>query len=309
MGLQQSIIQAPPLQEGDQVGIISTARKIDLATLEPAIKLLEGWGLNVVLGTHLFKEDNQFAGTIKERSKDLQCMIDNPNIKGIICARGGYGSIQVIDLVDFSTLQRQPKWIAGYSDVTVLHSHLHQLGIASLHSSMPVNFSKNTAKSLESLQQALFGEELHYTIPTQSYNRKGSAQGIVVGGNLSILYSLMASPSDINTDGKILFLEDLDEYLYHLDRMLMNLKRSGKLKHLAGLVVGGMSDMNDNAIPFGKTAKEIIQSAVSEYSYPVCFDFPAGHLEDNRCIPLGLQAKLIVDKTVSLSYGATQSVR
>lgn len=306
MRLQQSIIQAPPLQKGDQVGIISTARKIDLDSLQAAIKLLESWGLKVILGTNLFEEDHQFAGTVAQRCMDLQAMIDNPNIKGIICARGGYGTVQLIDQIDFSSLHKQAKWIAGYSDVTVLHAHLHQLGIASLHSSMPINFAQNTSESLESLGDALFGRDLHYSIPSHPFNREGIARGPLIGGNLSILYSLMGSPSDMNTDGKILFLEDLDEYLYHVDRMMMNLKRSNKLKNLAGLIVGGMSDMNDNTIPFGKTAKEIIRAAVSEYNYPVCFDFPAGHIDDNRCLPLGLEAKLIVAETVSLSYGSTQ---
>ena len=231
-----------------------------------------------------------------QRSADLQQMIDNPDIKAIICARGGYGTVRILDLIDFSDLKANPKWIAGYSDVTALHSTLHNLNITSLHSTMPINFSDNTKNSLESLKQTLFGNLISYNFPRHELNRIGHTKGKVVGGNLSVIYSLLGSNTDINTDGKILFLEDLDEYLYHIDRMMMNLKRNGKLSKLAGLIIGGMSDMNDNTIPFGKSAMEIIAESVSEYDYPVAFNFPAGHIDNNNTIILGQNANLTIDR-------------
>ena len=290
------------LNIGDKIGIISTARKISLEELKPSIKLLEEWGLKVVFGKNLFEEDNQFSGTVSQRSSDLQSMIDDDSIKAILCARGGYGTVQIIDKVDFSHLIKNPKWIIGYSDVTVLHSHLHQLGITSLHATMPINFEKNTPKALESLKSALFGLGDLTEINHHHFNRFGKVEGEIIGGNLSILYSLLGSGSDINTDGKILFIEDLDEYLYHVDRMMMNLKRNGKLNNLKALIIGGMSDMNDNTIPFGKTAEEIILEYIKEFDFPVCFNFPAGHLDDNRCVRFGVKSVLEVNKNgVSLS--------
>ena len=293
---KQSIIRPSALQKGDQIGIISTARKISKKELKFAKNTLEYWGLKVVFGNNLFQEYNQFAGSDLQRSADLQQMIDNPDIKAIICARGGYGTVRILDLIDFSDLKANPKWIAGYSDVTALHSTLHNLNITSLHSTMPINFSDNTKTSLESLKQTLFGNLISYNFPRHKLNRIGHTKGKVVGGNLSIIYSLLGSNTDINTDGKILFLEDLDEYLYHVDRMMMNLKRNGKLSKLAGLIVGGMSNMNDNTIPFGKSAIEIIAESVSEYDYPVAFNFPAGHIDNNNTIILGQNANLTIDR-------------
>ena len=284
------------LNIGDKIGIISTARKISLEELKPSIKLLEEWGLKVVFGKNLFEEDNQFSGTVTQRSSDLQSMIDDDSIKAILCARGGYGTVQIIDKVDFSHLIKNPKWIIGYSDVTVLHSHLHQLGITSLHATMPINFEKNTPKALESLKSALFGLGNLTEIDHHHFNRFGKVEGEIVGGNLSILYSLLGSDSDINTDGKILFIEDLDEYLYHIDRIMMNLKRNGKLKNLKALIIGGMSDMNDNTIPFGKTAEEIILEYIKEFDFPVCFNFPAGHLDDNRTLVFGKECILEINE-------------
>ena len=307
--IQQSKIVPPALKTGDKIGIISTARKINLEELMPALSILKSWGLNPVLGKHLFEEHHQFSGTDTQRASDLQHMIDDPDIKTILCARGGYGTVKIIDKVDFSKLTKNPKWIAGYSDVTVLHSHLNKLGIASLHCSMPINFSTNTEAALKSLQTALFGKEITCQIPGHPLNKTGFSKGEIVGGNLSILYSLLGSESDIITVGKILFLEDLDEYLYHIDRMIMNLKRNGKLSNLAGLIIGGMSDMNDNTIQFGKTAEEIISEAVFEYDYPVCFNFPAGHLIDNQALVLGREINLTVETSTTLSYGKTQSIR
>ena len=287
---------------GDKIGIISTARKITIQELNPAIKTLESWGLKVVLGINLFKEEDQFSGTVEQRTADFQSMIDNENIKAILCARGGYGTVQIIDEIDFSNMIKIPKWIIGYSDVTVLHSHLNNLGIASLHATMPINFEKNTKESLDSLKNALFGNMKSTTCKVHSFNKLGIAEAEVVGGNLSILYSLLGSDSDVNTDGKILFIEDLDEYLYHIDRMMMSLKRNGIFTKLKGLIVGGMSDMNDNAIPFGKTAKEIILEYTEVYDFPICFGFPAGHLTDNRCVRLGTSSLLEINENFVSFY-------
>jgi muramoyltetrapeptide carboxypeptidase len=284
------------LKIGDKIGIISPARKITLNELDPAIKTIESWELKVELGSNLFEVDNQFSGTIEQRSTDLQTMIDDDSIKAILCARGGYGTVQIIDNIDFSKLKNNPKWIVGYSDVTVLHSHLNKLGIASLHATMPINFKTNAKESLASLKNGLFGNENNILCGPHPFNKFGKVEAEVVGGNLSILYSLLGSNSDVDTDGKILFIEDLDEYLYHIDRMMMNLKRNGKFTKLKGLVVGSMSDMNDNTIPFGKTAEEIILEYIKEFDFPVCFNFPAGHLDDNRTLVFGKECTLEINE-------------
>jgi len=284
------------LKIGDKIGIISPARKITLNELDPAIKTIESWKLKVELGSNLFEVDNQFSGTIEQRSTDLQTMIDDDSIKAILCARGGYGTVQIIDNIDFSKLKNNPKWIVGYSDVTVLHSHLNKLGIASLHATMPINFKTNAKESLASLKNGLFGNENNILCGPHPFNKFGKVEAEVVGGNLSILYSLLGSNSDVDTDGKILFIEDLDEYLYHIDRMMMNLKRNGKFTKLKGIVVGGMSDMNDNTIPFGKTAEEIILEYIKEFDFPVCFNFPAGHLDDNRTLVFGKECTLEINE-------------
>jgi muramoyltetrapeptide carboxypeptidase len=288
-----SLLQPAYLKEGDTVAIVATARKISEEEVQPAVDILKNWGLNVITGKNLFNQYNQFAGTDEERAADLQAALNDETVKAIIVARGGYGTVRIIDKIDFSAFKKNPKWLVGYSDVTVLHSHLHSLGIQSIHATMPINFIKN-AEATKSLQNALFGRKINYTTPASPMNKTGSARGELIGGNLSLLYSLLASNSDIYTKDKILFIEDLDEYLYHIDRMMMALKRSGKLSQLAGLIVGGMSDMKDNTIPFGKTAEEIIYDAVKEYNYPVCFHFPTGHIEKNMAIKMGCETHLII---------------
>tara|TARA_B100001057_G_scaffold485604_1_gene565534 strand:- start:373 stop:1296 length:924 start_codon:yes stop_codon:yes gene_type:complete len=303
MNKKQTSLSIPAyLKEGDKIGLISTARKISVDELQEAIKCIKSWGLNVVLGENLFNNYHQFSGQDDERTKDLQSMLNNQDIKAILCVRGGYGTVRIIDEIDFSQFQKSPKWLAGFSDITVLHSHIHKLNVATLHSTMPISFSSNTSEAVMSLKNALLGKHLNIKIDHHPLHRFGKAKGKIVGGNLSILYSLVGSPSDLNTDGKILFIEDLDEYLYHIDRMMMNLKRSGKLSNLKGLIVGGMTKMNDNTISFGKDAESIIKDAVSEYKYPVCFGFPAGHIKDNRALKLGVIAELKVDKQSSLIY-------
>lgn len=291
------------LKKGDKIGIIAPARKVSKEEMQPAIGRLRSWGLKVVTGKNLFKENNQFSGTDAQRAEDLQTLLDDTSVKAIISARGGYGTLRIVDKINFKKFKKNPKWVIGYSDITVLHSHIHNLGIETLHATMPINFNKN-AEATESLRKALFGEKLVYQTQNHPLNRtiKYTVEGEVVGGNLSLLYALCGSTSDIDTKGKILFIEDLDEYLYHIDRMMLNLKRSGKLSHLKAIVVGGMTDMKDNAIPFGKTAEEIILDAVKEYKYPVCFDFPAGHIDTNFALYFGKKAKLKMAERVELSF-------
>ena len=288
------------LQKGDTVAIVSTARKVSKKELIPALAILKNWGLNVVLGNSIEAEEHQFAGNDNLRASDFQEMLDNPKIKAIWCARGGYGTIRMIDLLDFSNFKNNLKWIIGYSDVTVLHSHLHQLGFETLHAQMPVSIETKTAACVQTLKNSLFGNNTTITIPSEVSNVTGNAKGVLVGGNLSMLYSLCGSSSSISTKGKILFIEDLDEYLYHIDRMLQNLKRNGMLDQLEGLIIGGMTQMHDNDIPFGQSSEEIILSICNDYNYPIVFNFPAGHIKDNRALILGRKAELIISKTETI---------
>lgn len=291
-----------PLKRGDTIGLVSTARKISKKELKPAVELLESWKLKVVFAPHLFEEEHQFAGSDEQRLADLQGFIDNPEIKAILCVRGGYGTVRIIDELNFLALAENPKWIGGYSDGTVLLNKLRRIGIECLHSSMPVNFEGNTKKSLDSIRQVLFNEPLEYKIPTHSFNRKGEARGRLTGGNLSMLYSQLGSPTALNTEGEILFIEDVDEYLYHIDRMMHALKRAGYFKQVSAVVVGSMSSMRDNTIPFGHTAEEIIRDVLSPYNFPLCFGFPAGHQKDNRALIFGRRAKLVVGNEVHLTF-------
>ncbi len=288
------------LSKGDTIAIAAPARKISLEELQPAIDLFERWGLKVVFAENLFKSHHQYAGTDNERIEGMNQLLNNPNVKAIISARGGYGTVRIVDGLDFSKFMENPKWIAGYSDITVLHSDIHsELGVETLHCSMPINFAENTSDAIESMRKALFGEALNYEVEAHEYNKTGFASGELVGGNLSVLYSLSGSFSDINTDGKILFIEDLEEYLYHIDRMIIQLKRSKKFWSLSGLIIGAMNKMNDNAIPFGKQAYEIIAEHVAEYDFPVCYGFPAGHIDDNRTLIMGRKITLeVADKTI-----------
>ncbi len=291
---QKKMIFPPNLKQGDTVAIVATARKNIEDNLGPAISWLKKWGLNVVIGKSIGLDYHQLAGTDEQRAVDLQTQLDNPNIKAIWCVRGGYGTVRVIDRLDFTKFKQNPKWIIGFSDVTVLHSHLNTMGYASIHAIMPVS-SKASEEAKETLRKALFGEPISYTLPCEHLNKFGVAKGELVGGNLSILYSLFGSPSAIDCSDKILFIEDLDEYLYHIDRMMMNLKRNGCLESLKGIIVGGMTKMRDNEVPWGKNAEQIIDDITKEYNIPVIYNFPAGHLADNRALILGKQVRIEVN--------------
>jgi muramoyltetrapeptide carboxypeptidase len=285
----------PPLQTSDQVAIIATARYISKAEIQPALDLLKNWGLKPVLGSSIGLQEHQFAGSDLERAKDFQNQLDHPHIKAIWCARGGYGSVRIIDHIDFSCLKKQPKWIIGYSDVTAIHLHLQSLSFASLHAQMAHGIETKSSSTLTQLQKVVFGENAG--ISSQNIHplqKNGTASGEIIGGNLSVLYSLVGSSSTPSFEGKILFLEDLDEYLYHIDRMMQNLKRSGLLSQISGLIVGGMTNMKDNAVPFGKTAEEIIFEVVKDLNIPIAFNFPAGHAETNLPLIFGETAHLSV---------------
>lgn len=290
-----SVIIPKNLSKGDLICIVSTARFVDKEFIQLAIEKLSGYGFRVEAGKNLFKKEGQFAGSDAERLADINDAIHNPDCRAILCARGGYGTVRIIDKIDLEALDKDPKWIAGYSDITATLNHIYtQANLAGLHSTMPVDFHKNTPESFETMVGAFSGTALSYTAPSHPFNREGRAEGHMIGGNLSMLYSLQGSATQLDTAGKVLFLEDLDEYLYHIDRMMVALKRSGMLKNLAGLIIGGMTDMNDNIIPFGKTAEEIIREHVADFDFPVCFNFPSGHQDDNRAWVHGKKIRLTV---------------
>ncbi|MBN2614816.1 MAG: LD-carboxypeptidase [Bacteroidales bacterium] len=297
-----SYIQPSFLKPGDVIGLIAPARKISEPEVKKAVQIIQVHGYKVLFGKNLFGSYGSFSGTDSERSADLKSMIENPEVKAILSVRGGYGCVRIVDSIPFELIRNHSKWLIGYSDLTVLHSELHRLGVQSLHASMPINFPENTPEALHSLFHALEGSLPSYKWNTHPLNRKGKATGVLTGGNISVLYSLLGSDTFPDTENKILFLEDLDEYLYHIDRMMQAFKRAGKLNRLSGLLVGGLTDMHDNTVPFGKNAEEIIRESTDEYNYPVAFDFPAGHLKDNRALVLGHSVTLDVAAVSTLNF-------
>ncbi len=291
------------LKAGDTVAIVCTARKFFPEDAKPAIDLLESWGLKVKLGNTIGLDNFQLGGTDTERAADFQAQLDDEKVKAIWCARGGYGTVRIIDSIDFTKFKKHPKWIMGFSDVTVLHSQLNIERVASLHSIMPFTVPNAPEEVKETLRKALFGETISYSIPSKSYDVKGTASGELVGGNISILYSLLGSKSAIDTKDKILFIEDLDEYLYHIDRMMYNLKRNGYFENVKGIIVGSMADMHDNEIPFGQNEVQIITEIAKENRIPIAFQFPAGHQSDNRTLILGKQLDFEVnEKEIKLKF-------
>lgn len=295
------------LQPGDRIRIVAPARKISLGELEPALRQIEAWGFEPFYTEALFASENQFAGSDEVRARDFQAALNDPLCKAILCARGGYGSVRIIDRLDFSGFRKAPKWIVGYSDITVFHSAVQAWGIASLHGSMPINFPSNSMASLNSLLSALRGEAYSIGAPAHAFNTQGRVKAKLAGGNISMLYSLLGSAQALDLKGRILFLEDLDEYLYHLDRMMYNLGRNGYLQGLAGIVVGSLADMNDNRIPFGETAEEILARHFKNLEIPIAFGMPAGHLSDNQALIFGLETELEVDSQQTLIRFADES--
>ena len=298
------------LHKGDLVSLVATAKSFDKTLIASARKTLESWGLRVIEGKNLYAVQNQFAGSDAQRTEDLQSALDNENIKAIFCVRGGYGTSRIIDEIDFSLFLLNPKWVIGFSDITVLHGHLDRLGIESMHAIMPVQFARQEYKvSLEELKKSVFGKPVGYTFPSDKINRSGIIEAEVTGGNLTILHTTLLTKSFPNLKNKILFIEDVGENLYHIDRMMVHFKRVGILKELAGLVVGHFTDMKDGEISFGKNANEIIADSVANYSYPVCYNFPSGHESPNMPLIFGRKARLIVDiKNSSLHFSGYNSV-
>ncbi len=297
------IKQPPLLKKGDTIAILAPAGilKNKEAVIEKATTIAKSWGLHVVLGKHLFTQNNHFAGTDAQRTEDFQKALDNQTIKAIWTARGGYGSVRILDKLDFTMFKKHPKWIIGYSDITAFHSHIHNLGFASLHATMPINFEteKDISITLETLKNALFGGPFGYKIPASEYNRLGTTSGVLVGGNLSILASMLSSKSEISTDHKILFIEEIGEYKYSIDRMLQSLKRAGYFENCKGLIVGDISNIKTNNPTWGTSVEELILDVVKEYHFPVIFDFPAGHEPINKAIVFGRKVVLIAEKKSS----------
>lgn len=295
------------LSSGSKIALVAPARKVTLDDIAFAIEYIKNKGFVPVYDERLFLADNQFAGNDEERAAIIQSYLDSPVIDAIMCVRGGYGTIRIIDKLCFDRFIQKPKWIVGYSDITVLHAKLQSIGVESLHATMPINFSDNSSQSLDSLFDTLCGKSLSYKVAADKNNICGEAEGELVGGNISVLYSMLGSNIFPDTKDKILFLEDLDEYLYHIDRMMMALERAGALDNIRGLVVGGLTKMHDNTIPFGMTAEEIILERVSNRNIPVCLNFPAGHIDDNRALIFGRKVRLCCDTTsASLDFLAAQ---
>jgi len=303
----KSRIEPAHLKKGDTILIIAPAGKIkNEESIIAGVKLAKKWSLVVVYGEHLFSEHNSFSGTDKERSNDLQKGLDNPNIKAIWNARGGYGLVRIIDDLDFTKFKKHPKWIIGYSDITVLHNKIHKLGYQTIHGQMPatIEAGNNTQKeSINTLYKSLFGEKLKYKLSSSKHNRTGQSSGPIVGGNLSIVYSMLGSDTSLDTTGKILFLEDVSEPLYNIDRMMISLKRAGYFKNCVGLIIGNFKLRKNNGNPFGKTVAEIVLEAVEGTDFPIIFNFPAGHIDDNRSLILGANIALkVTDNKTKITY-------
>ena len=289
------MILPPYLVKGDKIAIVSPARKISVEELSPALEQIRNWGFEPVLGKNVYCISDQFAGTDEQRLSDMQWALNDNSISAILASRGGYGCLRLIDKLDFTQFINKPKWIVGYSDLTVFHSHINkQYNVATIHATMPINFAKDKG-STNSILNALTGIANSYNFSREGSKIAGEVNGIVVGGNLSLLYAMQGSSSDIDTKGKLLFIEDLDEHLYHIDRMMVSLKRSGKLSNLKALLVGSFTEMKDSDIPFGKSAKEIVLDAVKECNYPVFFNFPSGHQDLNCAIVFGKESSITIN--------------
>jgi len=291
------------LKKGDKVAIVCPAWKVD-DNLQDAVNLLNSWGLEVVLGKTVHSSYRQYAGSDELRAEDFQRMLDDDSVKAVFAARGGYGCVRMIDQVDFTNFAAKPKWIVGFSDITVIHSHIHALyGIPTIHGQMPITIPDATKESLLSLQDTLFGKKALYEYKSESEQVIGEAHGVLIGGNLALLVNVLGSISDMNYDNKILFIEDVGEFYYSIDRMLWTLKRAGKLSKLKGLIIGGFTSLKDNKVPFGMSMVELVKEIAGEYGYPIAFDFPAGHIDNNYTLIFGREATLTVgENKVILTY-------
>ncbi len=291
------------LKPGSKIAIAAPARMVTPDEMQFAINWLKEKGFVPVYDERLFAQHYIFAGDDNFRAAVFQHYLDDEDIEAIWIARGGYGSIRVIDKLDFTQFLQHPKWIIGFSDGTVFHGKLNRLGVPSLHAAMPFYFENKTPEAKHALFDALLGKPLQYEFPSHPLNKNGVMEGEIVGGNLSVLYGMMGSNTFPELDGKILFIEEVDEYIYHIDRMMHALKRAGKLENLKGLIVGGLTQIKDNSHPFGMTAEQVIAEAVVEYNYPVCFGFPAGHFDDNKPLFFGLKSRIEVTEASSVFLG------
>ena len=287
------------LNPGDLIEILAPAKSIEKMHVDDAIKILKAMGFSVRVSKYCLGSYNYFSGTISERLSDFQNAIDDDEVKAILCARGGYGCVQIVDKIQWANMLRNPKWIIGFSDVSVFHQKLWGMGLKSIHGTMPLNFSDNSVESLSTLKNALTTNSYSIKSKQTKHDKAGSAKAILIGGNLSILYSLLGTDDHVDYNNSILFIEDLSEPIYHLDRMLYALSKAGVLSRIKGLVVGGMTDMTDTAVPFGMVYEEVILSHFEYRNIPLCFNFPAGHINDNRAIIIGSEAELNVSSTGS----------
>jgi len=292
------MIIPPYLQKGSTIGITCPAGAVNSEEMQPMFAQLEAWGFNLKIGKTIGTSFNKFSATDADRLADLQSMLDDDAIEAVFFGRGGYGVVRILDQIDFTQFKQKPKWLLGYSDITAFHSHLNnQMKISSIHAHMGGGYKPNDfdALSTQSIFDVITGKPIHYVIPAHAMNRVGVAKGELIGGNLALLSDLVGTDSDIHTQGKILFIEDIGEYKYNIDRMLWQLLRAGKLSQLAGLIVGGFTDTQDNPVPFGMTEYEIVWEKIKDFSYPVCFDFPVGHQARNMALKVGMQYQLAVE--------------
>jgi muramoyltetrapeptide carboxypeptidase len=302
--MTSELIQPPYLKAGDTVAIVAPSGllKNREREVQQAVDLLKSWGLHAIVGKHVFSTSNHFAGTDAQRCEDFQKAMDDPKISAIWCARGGYGTVRILDQLNYKKFKESPKWIIGYSDITALHNQVHNEGFESIHAIMCVSLTKDLSEiesSIESFKSALFGEPVDYDLSYSPYNRVGEASGQLVGGNLTILHTMLGSKESIDTSGKILFIEEIGEYKYHIDRMLQSMKRAGYFDNCKGLVVGDMSKMRKNTTSWGTSVEQLILDALSEYDFPIAFNMPAGHEKDNRALVLGRVIDVIVRKDKS----------
>lgn len=295
------LIQPPYLQKEDTIAIVAPAGILTnrKEVLNKAKELAESWGLHVVYGKHLFSKGNHFAGTDEERTEDFQKALDNPNIKAIWAARGGYGTVRILDRLDFTKFKKSPKWVIGYSDITALHSHIHTLGFETIHAMMGTSLGDDSnviVETISSFKKTLFGEKLSYSLVSVKENRKGNGKGQLIGGNLALLASMLGSNSEMNADGKILFIEEVGEYKYSIDRMLQSLKRAGFFEKCNGIIVGDISNIKTNSTKWGSSIEQLIYDVVAEYDFPILYQFPAGHESDNRALVFGRTIEMSVTK-------------
>lgn len=301
----QKLIQPPYLKKGDTVAIVAPSGilKNREREVQQAVALLKNWGLHAVVGKHVFSKSNHFAGTDEERCEDLQSAMDDSTISAIWCARGGYGTVRILDKLDYTKFKEKPKWVIGFSDITALHNQVHNQGVQSIHALMCVSLTKDLSEiqeTLDTFKSTLFGTELNYILEGSSYNKIGKTEGVLVGGNLTILHTMLGSDTSIDTSGKILFIEEIGEYKYHIDRMLQSLKRAGYFENCKGVIVGDMSKLRKNTTLWGTSVEQLILDVLADYDFPIAFNMPAGHEKDNRALVLGKIINLKVSKDESI---------